>query len=105
MYTRDERVERRKRKRERIYRWLIEKKRQRGCASCRQRDGLQLTLDHIIPRYLGGRPKRPLMKGRTSWSQAVYYWWHPNIQVLCNQCHKKKTRDQDPTVNVPRVKP
>ncbi len=51
-------------------------------------------LDHIIPRYLGGRPKHTLMKGRgghrRDWIHVWWYLCHPNIQVLCHECHVKK---------------
>lgn len=94
-FTREARVQRRKRKRERIFDWLDAYKRRKGCAKCGSKGaGRRLELDHIIPRYLSGRPRKPLLKGKTSWMQALYYRFHPNVQVLCHTCHLVKTRQE-----------
>lgn len=96
-FTREARVTRRKRKRERIFEMLRRYKAKRRCAACGGRgNNRELELDHVIPRYLGGRPRKRLLKGSTSWSQALYYMIHPNVQVLCYVCHRIKT-NQDST--------
>lgn len=106
MFTRDQRVSRRKRKRERIFRWIDHYKRKRGCHKCGDRGkSHRLELDHIIPRYLGGRPRSALMKGKTTYFQALYYMCHPNVQVLCHACHLSKTRAESFTETKTSAKP
>lgn len=85
--------ERRFAKRLRVYEYIIKVKTKRGCFKCGSKQNL--TLDHIIPLYLGGRPRDRLMKVRVSWFEAWRYLHHMNIQVLCDGCHKRKTREED----------
>ena len=85
--------ERRFAKRLRVYEYIIKVKTKRGCFKCGARTNL--TIDHIIPLYLGGRPRDRLMKVRVSWIEAFIYLHHWNTQVLCDGCHKRKTREED----------
>lgn len=85
-------------KRIKVYALIERLKIRRGCEVCQRSKNVKLELDHFIPRYLGGRPKKRLLIGRRpSYWHALWYFYHPNIQVLCGGCHKHKTRVEDPS--------
>lgn len=46
------------------------------CVTC-QRRGVQLEVDHVVPRHWGGDDKLP------------------NLQTLCRDCHIEKTRREN----------
>jgi 5-methylcytosine-specific restriction endonuclease McrA len=77
---------------------LIERiKTRRGCRidpSHLRSARFPLELDHILPRYLGGRPPSTISTGlkgrRRDWIRVWWFLFHPNIQVLCHPCHKRK---------------
>jgi 5-methylcytosine-specific restriction endonuclease McrA len=88
-----------------MFRFVEQVKNERGCALAVMRWNQEhkrttrfpLELDHIVPRYLGGRPAIHFTRGlrgrRRDW---VLVWWfliHPNIQVLCHTCHQAKDKN------------
>lgn len=81
-------------KRERMFRAITKHKQRRGCVRCKKRPQ-NLEFDHIIPRYLGGRPRKPVTRSPMRWWRAWLYMIHPNIQVMCHPCHKIKTHTDE----------
>ena len=61
-----------------------------GCAVCGYNEHpAALELDHIVPiTTLGKKRKSP--KTRVDYKNLIF---DPNIQVLCANCHRIKTRD------------
>jgi 5-methylcytosine-specific restriction endonuclease McrA len=60
-----------------------------GCAKCGYAEHpAALELDHIVPVTLIGKRKFP--KTRANYRDLIF---DPNIQVLCANCHRIKTRE------------
>lgn len=63
------------------------------CAWCGSLDALEI--DHIVPREVSGRPRAANWHtlGKARFLEEV-----KQCQLLCHDCHKRKTDDMDPEV-------
>jgi len=65
------------------------------CVDCEEDDPEVLTFDHVDND--GGQHRRELAKGKRGSTTQILRWakqngWPPRLQVLCANCHLRKTR-------------